>query len=107
MLNASVVDQDVDLSERRFRRFDHRLYRSRLAHVGAVVQRSDFVTLNLTLDLRDSIRRAEAIDHDVRAFARERARDAQANAASRARDQCSFAFQHFFESPSFLSSMPS
>ncbi len=76
VLNAGIVDQDINLSEGGFRRIDHRLYRRRLAHVRAVVQRSHFVTLKLTLDSRDRIRRAEAIDHDVGAFACECLRDA-------------------------------
>src|SRR5882724_6233673 len=94
MLNARVVDQNIDPAKGFFGLAHHRFDLRRLAHVCTVVQRAHTECLQFLLNRRDRARVAEAIQHDVGAVARERARDTQPYPARGTRDQSSFSLQH-------------
>ena len=88
MLDAGVVDEDVDRTHLGFGVGDHRLDLGAFGHVGAVVESLDPELLldfgALGLDRRLV---AEAVDDDIRALLGEGAGDRQANAARRTGDK--------------------
>ena len=88
MLDAGVVDEDVDRTHLGFGVGDHRLDFGALGHVGRVVESLD-PELLLDFDALGLDRRlvAEAVDDDIRAFLGERAGDRQPNAARRTGDK--------------------
>lgn len=87
MLDARVVDQDVDLAECVHGMLDHLTNRLGPAHVRAVIDDLDGELAGDCgaglLDLGDD---AEAVDQDLGALGGKPARDAEADAAGRARD---------------------
>jgi hypothetical protein len=95
VLDAGVVDQDVDAAQAVHRGLHHGVDLLGLGHVGAVVADLDAELLcqpgTQRLDLRGV---AEAVEHQVGAGTAERACDTQADAAGRAGDDGSLAFQH-------------
>jgi len=87
VLDAGVVDEDVDRAEAAERRLQHRLDGVGLRHVGAVVGDVHLAAIRQAhaqaLDLRLV---AESVEDDVRAALGERLGDAQADPACRAGD---------------------
>jgi hypothetical protein len=91
VLDAGVVDEDVDAAELGLRVGHHRLDLGRLAHVGPVVaglhaERGHLGARRLEF--------AEAVEHHVGALARQAQRDAVADAAGGAGDEGGFSFEH-------------
>ena len=90
MLDAGVIDKDVDAAEL-FGRHPHHVFDlGRLAHVGAVVGDLDAVLGDRRLGPFDV---AETIEHDIGALLRQRLRNTQTDAAGGPGDQCSFSFE--------------
>ncbi|CFN77967.1 Uncharacterised protein [Bordetella pertussis] len=95
MLDARVVDQDIDaaqLGDGAGHQLPHRLA---LGQVGAVIAHLHAVLAGQPgpqfLDVR---RVAESVEHDVGALLRQRAGDPQADAAGGTGDDCNFSFEH-------------
>ena len=91
VLDAGVVDQDVDRTDRAHGVGHHVLDLGGLAHVGAVVADLAAEGGDLALGRVDV---AEAIEHDVGALAGQHLGDAQADAAGRAGDEGGLSLQH-------------
>ena len=95
VLDARVVHEDVHAAELARRLRDHRRDIGGLRHVGRAVGGLHPVSgVELGDELVDQRGVAESIQEDVGAVGRERARDAESDAARRARHQCYFAGQH-------------
>jgi len=99
VLDAGVVDQDVDAAESVGRELHHVLDLIGLAHVGAVVFGAHAECGDLRLG---RLGVAEAVEHDVRALLGEGAGDGEPDAAGGPRDKSGFAFEHEDESPDEL-----
>ena len=112
VLDAGVVHEDVHAAKLTRRLRDHRRDFGGLRHVGgAVGGLHPVLGLELGEELVDQRGVAESIQEDVGTIGRERARDAESNAARRARHQRCFAGQHdrflFDHSQSLQCSRPS
>ena len=95
VLDAGVVDQDVDAAEGLLGRRDHRGDLGGLGHVGRRVERLDAeFLLDAGALLLDRGGVAEAVDHDVGAVLGERPGDAEADAGGRAGDDRGFSLEH-------------
>ena len=95
MLDAGVVDQQVDGAELRQRLAHHVLDGLGPAHVGAVVAHLHVVLLGEFGAQRfDLALVAEAVEDDVGALGRQRAGDAEADARGRAGDEGGLADEH-------------
>ena len=93
MLDAGIVDEDVEPAEFAQSRFDHLGDRGGARHVGAGIVDANVVILgDAFAGSFDLLRLAEAVQHYVRASAGERAGDAETDAAGRAGDERDFAF---------------
>jgi hypothetical protein len=101
VLDAGVVDQDVDAAELGGSVGHHGLDLGRLAHVGAVVPHLDARAATSARALHV----AKAVEHDVGALAGQRLGNAQADAAGGAGDECGFAFEHARPAPHGLLGM--
>src|SRR5690606_1933239 len=86
MLDAGVVDQDVDAPETLFGGGDHRLDLVGAAEVGIAVVDLDAVRGDLRAGLFDLFRRAQAIEHDLASGLSQAAGNGQADAAGGAGD---------------------
>jgi hypothetical protein len=85
VLNACVVDQDVEPAEFMQRCRNHLGDRFRIRHIGAGIADTHAEILGDAVSHRfDLFRLAEAVQHDVRACAGESPRDAEPDAAGRA-----------------------
>jgi hypothetical protein len=91
MLDAGVVDQNVDAAEIGGSVGHHRLDLGWLAHVGTVEPHLDAQRGNLGAR---ALVIAKAVEHDVRTLARQRLCNPQADAAGGAGNEGGFAFQH-------------
>ena len=95
VLDTRVVHQDVDRSAAGREACEHRLDLGWLREIGAFVAHLDAELRGESgaqaLDLRGI---AEAVEHQVRALARQRPGDAQSDAAGRTGDERELAFQH-------------
>ena len=91
MLNASVVDQDVNTSKFVFSKLHHGLDFGGFAHVCAVVGHFGAQSRNFGLG---SSMVAKTVQNDVGALFCQGFGNAQANATGRAGHECGFAFQH-------------
>ena len=95
MLNAGVVDQQVDAAEFRQGLAHHRFDGFGPAHVGAVVAHLHVVKLGeFVLQPVDGAGLTETVEDDVRALRSQAARDAQTDARGRAGDEGGFADEH-------------
>ena len=95
MLDACVVDQNVDAAKGVGGEFHHGLDFRGFAHVGAVV--SHFHTQGSDFGL-GAFGIAKTIEHDVGALFGQSLGNAQSNATGRTRDQRCFTLQHVFSS---------
>jgi len=94
VLDAGIVDEDVEPAEFSQSRFDHLGDRVRLRHVGGGIVDANAVILGDAFACRlDLLRLAEAVQHHVGARAGQRARDAEPDAAGRAGDERDFALE--------------
>ena len=102
MLDAGVVDEDVERAEALFAGAHHGLDFGRLAHIGAVVV--DLAARACrTRDLgARRLHLAEAVEHQSRAGLGQRAGQPQADAAGGAGDEGRPALKGFAVHPSFL-----
>jgi hypothetical protein len=93
MLDAGVVDQDVDAAEFLRSGCDQRGNLSRLAHVGRRIVHGDAV-LPFQADTQslDLVFVAEAVEHEVDAPFRQCPRDAKPDPRRRAGHDCIFPF---------------
>jgi hypothetical protein len=91
MLDAGVVDQDVDGAEFGLAGTHHGLDLGRPGHVGAVVADAPAQPGHVRLG---AFHVAEAVEQDVGALAGQLQGDAQANAAGGAGDKRCLAFEH-------------
>ena len=91
MLNASVVDQNIDAAKFLLGKLHHGFNFCGLAHVGAVIGHFGAQCCNFSFG---SGMVTKAIQNNVGALLGQGFGNAQANAAGRAGDECSFAFQH-------------
>jgi len=95
VLDARVVDQDVDAGAARLETCEQRFDVGRPGEVGRFVIDAHAVGAGeFDAQSFDLVRIAEPVDHEVGALARERARDAQADAARRAGDERQLSFHH-------------
>jgi len=94
VLDAGIVDEDVHAAEFGIGVGEHRLDLGRLAHVGAVVADADGVLAGRGDLGLGPVHVAEAVHDDVGTLRRERAGDAQADAAGGAGHQGGFSLQH-------------
>ncbi len=105
MLDAGIVDQDVDRPERRLGGLDHCGNLVGFGHVGS---RIDCLDAKFLFDsgafFIDLGRRAEAVDHDVGAVLSEGAGNGEADTGGRTGDDRISSFQH---DPSCLVPVPS
>ena len=93
MLGAGIVDQDVDRAELFGGAADHRLDRLGPGQVGVAIAGADASGLDLRAHGLDLRRVAEAVEHHVRAFGRERAGDGEADAGGGAGDERGLALE--------------
>ena len=94
VLDAGIVDEDVEPAEFAQSCFDHRADRVRFRHVGGGVVDANVVILGDAFARSfNLLRLAEAVQHHVGASPGERAGDAETDAAGRAGDQRDFALQ--------------
>ena len=83
VLDAGIVDENVDAAELALGGADHLDDLGRLGHVGRRIERLDLaVALDAGADRLDLAPVAEAIEHDVGAFGGERPGDSVADAAT-------------------------
>ncbi len=95
MLDARVIHQHVDRAELRDGALEHRGDRRRPRHVGTVVGHGDAVSRSQPGgDALDLGALAEAVQHDVGAFAGQARRDAKPDAGGRAGDECGLSLEH-------------
>jgi hypothetical protein len=95
MLDAGIVDEDVDAAELAAREVDHGGDVAALADVGAAEGDADVVRpRHLRPRLLDRRRVAEAVDDDIGASAGERLGDAEPDAARRSRYDGRLACEH-------------
>jgi hypothetical protein len=93
VLDARIVDEDVDGPELSDGLDDHRFDRGRVHHVGGVVAYRDAILLFEPRAQRfDFVEAPEAVQHDVRAGGRIFFRDAEPDAARGACDERGFTF---------------
>ena len=94
VLDAGIVDEDIEPAEFAQSRFDHRADRVGARHVGGGVVDANVVILGDAFARSfNLLRLAETVQHYVGACAGERAGDAETDAAGRACDQRDFALQ--------------
>ncbi len=94
-LDAGIVDENIDGTGQLCRLRAHVIDLVRLGHIGAVIEDLDPELLfHAGANFFDLARVTEAVEHDVRAFSRQSARDAVADAAGGAGDECCFALEH-------------
>ena len=92
VLNAGIVDQDVDRAEFAHRIHDELSDLGRLRHVCGGVADADAVLLGDTVaQPLDRRRIAKAVQHHIAALGRQSAGDAEPDAAGRAGDDRGFA----------------
>ncbi len=94
MLDAGIVHQNVRAAEAGGRELHHRLDLVGPGHVGGGVHRLHAeIGFDLGAFCLDGLGRAEAVDHDIRAFGGQRPGYGQADAAGRARYDGGFSFE--------------
>ena len=95
MLDAGVVDENVDRAEFSERVADHLLDRFLLRQVRAVVAHGHAVLGRESgAKLFDGVGVAETVQHDVRAVGGKRGGDSQSDTAGRSGDQCRQSLEH-------------
>ena len=92
VLDAGIVDQDIQATQFGPGPGDHRVDRRRIADIGAVIDDADAVLgRDLGAELLDGGRVAEAVQNDGGAFGSQGAGNAQTDPACRACDKRHFA----------------
>ena len=95
VLDAGVVDEDVDAAEARGALLDHLGHLSGPRHVGSAVVDLDVVSgTELGHQRFDRFALTKAVEHDVSALRCERTGDPEPDAAGRAGHHCRFTLQH-------------
>ena len=91
VLDAGVIDQDIDLAKLCGGELHHGFDLGRFAHVGTVVSDLDTARSNLGLG---AFHIAKAVEHNIGPLFGECLGNAQTNTAGRACDECRFTFEH-------------
>ena len=96
MLDAGVVDDDVDLAEFGPGGVGHGADGFRLAHAGAGIGDFDagFPSQGEAQGFRSGLASPEAVEHDIGALGGQGSGDAEADAAGGAGDDGGFSFEH-------------